>query len=94
MDSLMKLKKRELIYLYGKEQQRADEQFDRAETLEKEKEELEEELEEKIGFEDTLDIAKDLMERIKASRWKLSLGVESEREELEKLTEKLEEILS
>ena len=90
----MKLKKRELIYLYGKEQQRADEQFDRAETLEKEKEELEEELEEKIGFEDTLDIAKDLMERIKASRWKLSLGVESEREELEKLTEKLEEILS
>lgn len=94
MDSLMKLKKRELIYLYGKEQKRADEQFDRAESLEKDKEELEEEIGEKIDFENTLDIAKDLIKRIKASRWKLSLGVESEAEELEKLTEKLEEILA
>ena len=90
----MRLKKSELIDLYLSEQQRADEQFDRAETLEKEKEEIEEELDEKIGFEDTLDIARDLMELIKASRYKLSLGVESEREELEKLTEKLEEILA
>jgi beta-phosphoglucomutase-like phosphatase (HAD superfamily) len=94
MNVLMRLKKSELIDLYLSEQQRADEQFDRAETLEKEKEEIEEELDEKIGFEDTLDIARDLMELIKASRYKLSLGVESEREELEKLTEKLEEILA
>ena len=57
-------------------------------------EELEEELEEKIELEDTLDIAKHLMHCIIDSRWKVSMGVRSQEEELEKLHDKLEEILS
>lgn len=55
---------------------------------------FEQELDDKIYFEDTLNIAKNIMDRLKSSRFKLSLGVESEAEEIEKLTEKLEETLS
>lgn len=90
---LKRLTKAEIIAIAVNERQRGDEQFDRAETLQNDFTEIEAELEEKREFEDTLDIAKHLMERIKAARWKLSLGVESEAEELEKLTDKLEEIL-
>ena len=67
--------------------------FDKAQIRKDLIEALEEEIEEKREFEDTLDIAKHLMSCIKDSRWKLSLGVESEKEELEKYIYKLEEIL-
>jgi hypothetical protein len=67
---------------------------ERIEELEEDIKGFEQELDDKIYFEDTLNIAKNIMGLIKDSRWKLSLGVESESEELEKLTEKLEETLS
>lgn len=90
---LKKLTKAEIILIAVNERQRGDEQFDRAENLQDEISEIESEIEEKREFEDTLDIAKHLMSCIKDSRWKLSLGVESEKEELEKYIYKLEEIL-
>lgn len=90
---IKRLTKAEIIEIALNERQRGDEQFDRAETLQNDVAEIEAELEEKREFEDTLDIAKHLMSCIKDSRWKLSMGVESEREELEKFIYKLEEIL-
>jgi phosphoglycerate-specific signal transduction histidine kinase len=90
----MRLTKKDLIGIISTLSREREGLFDETQTLKEDIKELEKELEEKIDFEDSLDAAKDLMELIKASRWKLSLGVESEREELEKLTEKLEETLS
>lgn len=89
MNSLMKLKKIELIRLYENEQQRADEQHDIAEQLREELDDIE-------TYEDeshSLDIAKDIMARIKDARFKLDLGVMSEAEEIVKLMDKLEDVL-
>ena len=86
--------KKELLQIIENLTLQNDINIDKAEIRKEQIEEIEKELEEKIEFENIVDIARDLMERIKASRWKLSLGVESEREELEKLNDKLEETLS
>ena len=68
--------------------------IDKAQVRKDQIEALEEELEEKIEFEDIVDIARDLMERIKVARWKVSMGVRSAEEDLENLHDKLEEILT
>jgi methyl-accepting chemotaxis protein len=86
--------KSELLTIIGNLTLQLDIERDKAIIRKERIEELEEELDEKIELEDILDIAKDIMDRLKASRFKLSLGVESEAEEVEKLTEKLEETLS
>lgn len=86
--------KKELLQIIENLTLQNDINIDKAQVRKERIEELEDELEEKIEFEDIVDIARDLMERIKASRYKLSLGVESEAEELEKLNDKLEEILA
>lgn len=91
---LMRLTKKDLIGIISTISKDYDELFERAETLEKDKEELEDEMSDYQGKIDKFNVAMDIMQRIAESRWKLSLGVESEREELEKLTEKLEEILA
>lgn len=86
--------KKELLQIIENLTLQNDINFDKAQVRKDIIEELEEDLEKKIEFENILDEAKDIMERIKASRWKLDLGVMSEAEEITKLTEKLENILA
>ena len=83
---LMRMNKKDLIGLITNLSEERDKEFHRAESAL-------DELNDTETYEDdfhTLKECKDIMERIKNARWKLSLGVESEREDLEKLMEKLE----
>jgi hypothetical protein len=89
MNSLMRLKKIELIELLEKEQQRADELFDENECLKDEINEIDTYEEEMQLFEK----AQDIMGRIIDARIKLDLGVISEEEEINNLMEKLESTL-
>lgn len=89
LKQLMRLKKTELIQLITNLSEERDNQFHRAESALDELYDME-------TYEDefhTLEEAKDIMEQIKDSRWKLSLGNLHEQEEIDKLMEQLEETI-
>ena len=85
---LMRLRKTELVELFENERQRADEQHDRAENLQEELDNIE-------TYEDDymkLEEVKDLIWRFKVARERYFFGVESEKETMEQLMEKLMEV--
>jgi hypothetical protein len=89
MNSLMKLKKIELINLYENEQQRADEQSNRAECLQEELDEAQSALD--LSNEDNLDLEeiRDLLNLIKIAKERDFLGVATAREDFENAFDKL-----
>jgi beta-phosphoglucomutase-like phosphatase (HAD superfamily) len=88
INGLMRLKKTELVQLFENERQRADEQYDRAEILKEDLDNMETYEEESIQ----LDEVKDLVCQLKTARVRYFLGIDSERETMENLLEKLMEI--
>ena len=89
LKQLMRLKKTDLIQLITNLSEERDAQYDRAQNAIEELNDME-------TYEEafhTLEAIKDIMERIKDSRWKLSLGNLHEQEEIDKLMEKLEETI-
>jgi uncharacterized coiled-coil DUF342 family protein len=91
---MMKLKKIDLIRLISKLSEERDILFDETETLKEEVRDLESQVSSDYDNEQLIDEAKDIIERIKASKWKLDLGVMSEADEITKLTERLENIFA
>lgn len=90
VNTLMSMTKKDLVSIIENLSRERDELFDELTRVREDLNEVE-------TYEDefhSLEIAKDLMGRIKDSKFKLDLGVETEREEIAKCLDKLEEILA
>lgn len=88
--NLMRMTKKELISLIINLSEERDCAIDELSNAREEISDMETHEDEFLSLE----IAKDLMNRIKNAKFKLDLGVESEREEISKCLDQLEDILS